>query len=116
MSNSPSQLHRQLEQIAQWLTEANAAVAFTGAGISTESGIPDFRSPGGIWARSQPVYFEDFLASPDARLEYWRQKSIAHREFADAKPNPGHEVLAKWQAEGRLKRVITQNIDELCGT
>ena len=102
-----------LPQIAAWLAEARSAVAFTGAGISTESGIPDFRSPGGIWSQSTPVYYDEFLASADARYEYWRQKAIAHRDFADSEPNAGHRTLARWQQDGRLHGVITQNIDGL---
>jgi NAD-dependent deacetylase len=100
-------------QLAQWLQSARSAVAFTGAGISTESGIPDFRSPQGIWSKVSPVYFEDFLRSPTARQEYWRQKSIAHVDFADARPNAGHRVVADWESAGRLVGVITQNIDGL---
>lgn len=102
-----------LGQIAEWLSGAELAVALTGAGVSTESGIPDFRSPGGIWARSQPVYFDEFLARPEARHEYWRQKCEAHRDFAAARPNAGHRMLARWEAADRLRAVITQNIDEL---
>jgi NAD-dependent deacetylase len=101
------------ELLASWLKSARAAVAFTGAGISTESGIPDFRSPNGIWSKASPVYFEDFLRSPAARLEYWRQKSIAHVDFAGARPNDGHRVLAEWEKAGKLTGVITQNIDGL---
>lgn len=101
------------ERVAHWLRAARSAIAFTGAGISTESGIPDFRSPGGVWARYQPVYYEEFMASAEARHEYWRQKSEAHRDFADALPNLGHQALARWESQGRLRGVITQNIDEL---
>jgi len=100
-------------QVAEWLEEAASAVAFTGAGISTESGIPDFRSPGGVWSKSQPVMFQDFLRSADARRDYWRQKSQSHRDFAAAEPNVGHRVLAKWEESGLLWGVITQNIDGL---
>ena len=100
-------------QVAEWLREARFAVAFSGAGISTESGIPDFRSPGGIWARYQPVYYQDFVASAEARYEYWRQKSEAHREFADAKANAAHEILASWESRGLLEAIVTQNIDGL---
>jgi NAD-dependent deacetylase len=100
-------------QIAGWLGDATTTVAFTGAGISTESGIPDFRSPTGIWSQAQPVYFEDFLRSPASRQEYWRQKSIAHRDFAGAQPNDGHRILAAWEADGLVRTVITQNIDGL---
>ncbi len=99
--------------VAQWLAESHSAVAFTGAGISTESGIPDFRSPGGVWATNQPVYFDDFVNSAEARHEYWRQKVISHRNFADARPNAGHHVLARWEQSGKLEAVVTQNIDGL---
>jgi NAD-dependent deacetylase len=85
----------------------------TGAGISTESGIPDFRSPGGVWSKYRTVYFDEFLASADGRFEYWRQKCEMHREFAAAQPNAGHRVLAEWEAAGRIRGVITQNIDGL---
>ncbi len=101
------------QKIASWIMESNCTVAFTGAGISTESGIPDFRSPGGIWATSQPVYYDEFLASADARYEYWRQKSVSHRDFSESEPNAGHRVLAKWEDAGTLRGVITQNIDGL---
>lgn len=101
------------EQLAEWLLAAKSVVAFTGAGISTESGIPDFRSPGGIWSQAQPVYFEDFLASEESRYEYWRQKSVSHRDFSGAVPNKAHRALADWEKRGLLRGVITQNIDGL---
>lgn len=99
--------------VARWLTESTSAIVFTGAGISTESGIPDFRSPGGIWSRYRTVYFDEFLASAHARHEYWTQKSEGHADFARAAPNVGHQTLARWEAEGRMAAVITQNIDGL---
>lgn len=99
--------------VAEWLAAARSAVAFTGAGISTESGIPDFRSPGGVWSKYRTVYFDKFLESADARHEYWRQKCDAHREFSAAGPNAGHRVLAEWEAAERIRGVVTQNIDEL---
>ena len=102
-----------LHQLSSWLRNADHAYAFTGAGISTESGIPDFRSPGGVWAKYQPVYFDDFMSSHDARCEYWRQKCEAHSEFANAKPNRGHEILAELEQHKLLQGVITQNIDGL---
>ncbi|MEQ8789288.1 MAG: Sir2 family NAD-dependent protein deacetylase [Pirellulaceae bacterium] len=107
MNNDPHKI------VARWLAEASTTAAFTGAGISTESGIPDFRSPGGVWANSQPVYYDDFVSSADSRYEYWRQKSISHADFMASEPNAGHRVLARWQQAGLLRRVITQNIDGL---
>jgi NAD-dependent deacetylase len=101
------------ERIAGWLSDASAAVAFTGAGISTESGIPDFRSPGGIWTRYRMIMYDEFMADAEARHEYWRQKSEGQLEFAGAKPNAGHVALARWEERNRLVGVITQNIDEL---
>lgn len=100
-------------QVAEWLRSASSAVVFTGAGMSTESGIPDFRSPGGIWSQVTPVYFDDFVASAAARHEYWRQKCAAYRDFAQAEPNVGHRILAAWEAANRVQAVITQNIDGL---
>jgi NAD-dependent deacetylase len=81
--------------------------------VSTESGIPDFRSPGGVWATSQPVYFDEYLRSPVARLEYWRQKAATHVGFMAASPNVTHTTLAEWEAAGTIRGVITQNIDGL---
>ena len=101
------------QTIAGWLEQAACAVAFTGAGISTESGIPDFRSPGGVWSQSKPVYFDEFLASPEARYEYWRQKAVSHQQFSASQPNAGHQILARWQQAGLLRALITQNIDGL---
>lgn len=85
----------------------------TGAGISTESGIPDFRSPGGVWSKYRTVYFNEFLQSAEARWEYWRQKAEAHTNFFESAPNIGHNVLAKWEQQQRIRGVITQNIDGL---
>lgn len=99
--------------LATWLLEARRGVAFTGAGISTESGIPDFRSPGGVWSRNRPVYYDEFLASAEARFEYWRQKAEAADDFLRAEPNSGHLTIARWEQTGRLDAVITQNIDGL---
>src|SRR4029077_11219720 len=100
-----------IDRVASWLCKARRAVVFTGAGISTESGIPDFRSPGGVWSRNRPVYYDEFLASPEARFEYWRQKAEAAHDFQQAEPNSGHRVIAHWEDAGRLVAVITQNID-----
>jgi NAD-dependent deacetylase len=102
-----------IKRVATWLAEAQSAVVLTGAGISTESGIPDFRSPGGVWSKYRTVYFDEFLVSADGRHEYWRQKCEMHRDFADAHPNVAHSVLARWEAAGKIRGVITQNIDGL---
>ncbi|MBI1901399.1 MAG: sigma factor regulator FecR [Planctomycetia bacterium] len=100
-------------QIARWLAESRSAVAFTGAGISTESDIPAFRTPGGVWSKYRQVYFDEFLASPAARQEYWRQKCEAHEAMSRAEPNAGHRALAEWETAGRVRGLITQNIDGL---
>jgi NAD-dependent deacetylase len=107
------QLAEAVALFVEWHREARSVVAFTGAGISTESGIPDFRSPGGVWAKNRTVYFDEFLASASARQEYWRQKAEAQRDFADATPNVTHLTLARWERANRLRGVITQNIDGL---
>ena len=103
----------QIQQVAQWLSSARRAVIFTGAGMSTESGIPDFRSPNGVWSKNKPVYYQEFLASAEARFEYWRQKSLAAADFENAEPNVGHRIIARWEQAGRVTGVITQNIDGL---
>jgi NAD-dependent deacetylase len=102
-----------IETVARLLGEARSALVLTGAGISTESGIPDFRSPDGVWSKYRTVYFDEFLASAEARHEYWRQKCEMHTDFAAAQPNAGHHVLARWETAGRIRGVITQNIDGL---
>ncbi|MBX3397003.1 MAG: NAD-dependent deacylase [Phycisphaerae bacterium] len=99
--------------LSAWLMEARRGVAFTGAGISTESGIPDFRSPGGVWSKTTPVYFQDFLADPDERQRYWEMRRLSVPSFLSAKPNAGHAVLAALESGGALCAVVTQNIDEL---
>lgn len=102
-----------IEQLAGWIKSAPSAVAFTGAGISTESGIPDFRSPGGVWSRHRPVYYDEFLTSRQARARYWKVRMEAYRDFALAAPNAGHGALAQLESMGMLRGVITQNIDGL---
>jgi NAD-dependent deacetylase len=99
--------------LARMIADARNAVAFTGAGISTESGIPDFRSPGGIWTKNKPIPFGEFLALAEARRETWRRKFATHPTIAEATPNAGHRALAKLVEQGRMSAVITQNIDGL---
>jgi len=95
------------------LAARRRVVAFTGAGVSTASGIPDFRSPGGIWDRYRPVPIQEFLASEEARRRYWQYKRETYADFAGARPNAAHTCLARLEANGRLLGVITQNIDGL---
>ena len=95
------------------LRDARRAVVFTGAGISTESGIPDFRSPGGIWTRMAPIDFQDFVSSRDMRREAWRRRFAMEESFAAAKPNAGHNAISALVAQGKVSDVITQNIDNL---
>jgi NAD-dependent deacetylase len=101
------------QQLAKWIASSTSAVAFTGAGISTESGIPDFRGPAGLWSRFAPVPYDQFVASREARARYWRIRLEMYREFAAAEPNAGHRALADLENAGRLVGVITQNIDGL---
>jgi NAD-dependent deacetylase len=95
------------------LDRAKAVVPFTGAGISTECGIPDFRSPGGIWSKHQPIYFDEFLASQEARDESWRRRFAMDEYFSKARPGRGHRAIASLYKAGKIPGVITQNIDNL---
>ena len=88
-------------------------MAFTGAGISTESGLSDFRSPGGVWDRYRVITYPEFVSSRNARQEYWRMKSEFYLELLQAGPNPAHRALARLETTGRLASLITQNIDGL---
>lgn len=99
--------------LGELVSSASRAIVFTGAGISTESGIPDFRSPGGIWSRMEPIYFDDFLASEEARLEDWRRRFEMRKLFAEAVPNAAHRAIAGLVDSGIVSDVITQNIDGL---
>jgi NAD-dependent deacetylase len=92
---------------------AEIIVPFTGAGISTECGIPDFRSPGGIWTKYQPIPFEEFLASQEARNESWRRRFAMAEQLGAAQPGRGHRALASLYRAGKVPAVVTQNIDNL---
>ncbi len=102
-----------LERLAETIADAEHLVAFTGAGISTESGIPDFRSPGGIWNRYKPIDYRSFLASEEARREYWRRGRNTYQLIREARPNVAHLALAELERLDRLRFLITQNIDGL---
>jgi NAD-dependent deacetylase len=102
-----------LQEFVARVRQSQATVFFTGAGISTESGVPDFRSPGGVWTKYQPVLFQDFLASESARLQHWRLKKATYELFKTVKPNIGHYAISNFEARGQLLGLITQNIDGL---
>jgi NAD-dependent deacetylase len=99
--------------LAAMVHEADNIVPFTGAGISTECGIPDFRSPGGLWTKNRPIPFDEFLASQEARNESWRRRFAMSDQFGDAKPGRGHRALASLYRAGKVPAVVTQNIDNL---
>jgi NAD-dependent deacetylase len=95
------------------LDGARRILVFTGAGISTGSGIPDFRGPGGVWTKRQPVYYNEFLASDDKRREYWEYKLEGYPIFVAARPNATHQAVAELERMGRVQALVTQNIDGL---
>ena len=101
------------DQLRDLIEAATRVVIFTGAGISTESGIPDFRSPGGVWDKFKPVYFQDFMDSKEMRRETWRRKIETDKTIKVAEPNRGHRAVEKLVREGKCSAVITQNIDGL---
>ena len=102
-----------LEEIKEWIATAQSITGFTGAGISTESGIPDFRSPNGVWAKNRTVYFQEFLQNTTDRIEYWRQKAEIWPSIRDAHPNLGHRAFFSLAKQEKLISLITQNIDGL---
>ncbi|MDR3513678.1 MAG: Sir2 family NAD-dependent protein deacetylase [Caulobacteraceae bacterium] len=99
--------------LAEMIRDAERIVVFTGAGISTESGIPDFRSPGGVWSRMKPIYFQDFVASEDKRREAWTRVFAGSAGWTGRAPNAGHFAVARLVEQGRAAAVITQNVDNL---
>ncbi len=102
-----------LDLARRWLAESSRIVGFSGAGVSTESGIPDFRSPNGYWTKNRIVQYQDFLSSHDDRVEYWRQKVANWPHVMKAQPNPGHLAFVDLHRQGKLTAMITQNIDGL---
>jgi NAD-dependent deacetylase len=99
--------------LAQELKRASRIVVFTGAGISTESGIPDFRSPGGVWSKMKPIYFQEFVGSEARRREAWTRVFSGAAGWVDKEPNAGHHAVARLIAAGKASSVITQNVDNL---
>ncbi|MDP1618168.1 Sir2 family NAD-dependent protein deacetylase [Phenylobacterium sp.] len=99
--------------LADLIARAQNIVVFTGAGISTESGIPDFRSPGGVWSKMKPIYFQEFVASEETRREAWTRAFAGRAGWTGREPNAGHHAVARLVARGKVSAVITQNVDNL---
>ena len=108
-----TELTRTIADLRELIEGARVIVPFTGAGISTECGIPDFRSPGGIWTKNRPIPFDEFLASRESRDDSWRRRFAIDANFAAARPGRGHRALASLYRRGQVPGVITQNIDNL---
>ena len=106
-------LENAVATLRQMVDEARVVLPFTGAGISTECGIPDFRSPGGIWTKNRPIPFDEFLASQEARNESWRRRFAMLDQFGQAEPGRGHRALFSLYRAGKTPAVVTQNIDNL---
>jgi NAD-dependent deacetylase len=99
--------------LSRLIADARRLVVFTGAGISTESGIPDFRSPGGVWSKMQPIYFQAFVSGPAKRREAWERAFTGRAGWVGREPNAGHLAVARLVAQGKVTAVITQNVDNL---
>jgi len=108
-------MEEKIREIAGWIVNAKSVVVFVGAGLSTESGIPDFRSPGGVWDKYDPedFYFQNFLSRETAREKYWEMATEMYEGMKDALPNAGHLAIAELEKMGKLDCLITQNIDGL---
>ncbi len=102
-----------ISQVSSFIKNSNNILFFTGAGISTDSGIPDFRGPNGVWKQRQPVYYQDFMISEKARIEYWNYKLEWWEKNRDAKPNAVHDAIHKLESAKKVLMVVTQNIDGL---
>jgi NAD-dependent deacetylase len=110
---TPPDLTSAIAQLRSLIEDAERILPFTGAGISTECGIPDFRSPGGLWTKNRPIPFDDFLASRAMRDESWRRRFVMEESFARAEPGRGHRALATLYHSGKVPAIVTQNIDNL---
>jgi NAD-dependent deacetylase len=100
-------------ELGRMIAAARRAVVFTGAGISTESGIPDFRSPGGVWSKMKPIYFQEFVSDPAKRREAWERAFSGRAGWTGRQPNAGHHAVARLVQQGKVAAVITQNVDNL---
>ncbi len=106
-------LQTAISHLRELIEGADRILPFTGAGISTECGIPDFRSPGGVWTKNQPIAFDAFMASREMRDEAWRRRFVMEEKFGAAKPGRGHRALASLYRSGKVPALVTQNIDNL---
>jgi len=106
-------LQQQIQDAIELMQYAEHIVALTGAGISTESGIPDFRSPGSIWQQQPPVSYQDFISKPEARQQYWQSRRNLSAQVFTARPNAAHLALADLERKERLLGIVTQNFDGL---
>ena len=106
-------LETAVAHLRELIEDAGNILPFTGAGISTECGIPDFRSPGGLWTKNKPINFDEFLASREMRDESWRRRFAMQDQFGGARPGRGHRALASLYRAGKVPAVVTQNIDNL---
>jgi NAD-dependent deacetylase len=100
-------------ELARMIADARRALVFTGAGVSTESGVPDFRSPGGVWSRMKPITYQEFVGDAEKRREAWRRAFSGAAGWTGARPNDGHRAIARLLAQGKAAAVITQNVDNL---
>jgi NAD-dependent SIR2 family protein deacetylase len=101
------------ELLSAFLDRCSRLFVLTGAGCSTESGIPDYRDVQGEWKRKPPIHWSDFARSAEVRRRYWARGLVGWRGFAAAEPNPAHRVLARWEQDGRVHQLVTQNVDGL---
>ncbi len=102
-----------IARLTSMIATAKRLLVFTGAGISTASGIPDYRGPEGVWNTRRPVFYDQFMTEHDARVEYWKQKAEDHEAFGAARPNAVHRAIAELQRADRIELVVTQNVDGL---
>src|SRR5216110_185676 len=99
--------------LLEFLADARRLVVLTGAGCSTQSGIPDYRSPGGAWTRHKPIYYNDFVRNEEVRRFYWARSYRGWPRFVAARPNAAHHALAELESRGDVHQLITQNVDDL---